>query len=172
MDVEMTVVLNRPVYGPLFALFFVSLFAYVLWEAFYGFGADFPRAAIFSKIIGISSLILALLAFALEFFQTMRGEIGKPLGVNPGVNLALARQRTLSMFGWILGFFLAVWFLGFNITAPLATFLYLKVGVGERWTGSLILSFLLWVFFYGLFDYFLRLPFPEGELFLWVKRSG
>ncbi|MBI3001440.1 MAG: tripartite tricarboxylate transporter permease [Deltaproteobacteria bacterium] len=172
MDVEMTVVLNRRVYGPLFALFFVSLFAYVLWEAFYGFGADFPRAAIFARIIGIPSLILALLAFAVELFQTMRREIGKPLGANPGVNLALARQRTLSMFGWILGFFLAIWFLGFNITVPLATFLYLKVGAGERWAGSLILSFLLGVFFYGLFDHFLHLPFPEGELFLWVKRVG
>jgi hypothetical protein len=59
--------------------------------------------------------------------------------------------------------------LGFNVTVPVATFLYLKLGSGEKWGITLILTLVAWIFFYGLFDYAIHLPFPEGELFLWLK---
>jgi hypothetical protein len=48
---------------------------------------------------------------------------------------------------------------------PAMTFLYLKVGAGERWPISLVVTAGLWLFLYGLFGYALQIPFPEGVLF-------
>jgi polyferredoxin len=79
------------------------------------------------------------------------------------------RNRTMVIASWIVGFFLAIWFLGFTIASALATFLYLKVSSGERWATSIALAFVAWAFFYGMFDYALKLPFPEGVLMDWLE---
>ena len=77
---------------------------------------------------------------------------------------ATERARTLAICGWILGFFLAIWLLGFSYAAVIATFLYLKFGSCESWLTSIALGFASWLF-YGLFDHLLHLPFPVGSLF-------
>ena len=81
---------------------------------------------------------------------------------------AAVRRRTAAIVGWTVGFFLMIWFLGFVTTSAVATLLYLKLGAGERWGISVILTAVAWTFFYGLFDYALHLPFPPGELFVWL----
>jgi hypothetical protein len=81
----------------------------------------------------------------------------------------LLRRRAGSIIGWTLGFFSAIWLLGFNVAVPVATFLYLKVGARERWPITACLTLLAWILFYGLFDFTLHLPFPKGELFLWFR---
>ena len=155
----------------LFALFIVAVFAIVLREAFFGFGKVEESAALFPLIIGIPSLVLALLAFGKE----IRKSTPKP-SIQSGtpelgafIEPAIARRRTAAIAGWIVGFFLAIWFLGFTIAAVVATFLYLKVGAREKWLISILLTVGAWAFFYGLFDYVLQLPFPKGELFLWLN---
>jgi hypothetical protein len=40
----------------------------------------------------------------------------------------------------ILGFFLAIWLLGFVVAVPLATFLYFRFAGGEKWSISIPLS--------------------------------
>jgi hypothetical protein len=80
-----------------------------------------------------------------------------------------ARNRTMVIASWIVGFFLAIWFLGFPIASALVTLLYLKFSGGERWATSLALAFVAWAFFYGMFDYALKLPFPEGVLLDWFE---
>jgi hypothetical protein len=82
---------------------------------------------------------------------------------------AVAHRRTLSISAWIVGFFLAIWLLGFTITSAVGTFLYLKFGAREKWLISVVLTVVAWAFFYGAFDYMLHLPFPEGELFYWLE---
>ena len=84
---------------------------------------------------------------------------------------APAGQRTLSMTAWIFGFFAAIWLLGFSVAVPLTILLYLK-GAHERWPISIALACLGWLAFYGLFDHLLHVPFPEGQLFLWVEQLG
>ncbi|MFQ5853476.1 MAG: tripartite tricarboxylate transporter TctB family protein [Candidatus Binatia bacterium] len=161
---------GSPSVRTLFALFIVAVFAFVLREAFFGFGKVEESAALFPLIIGIPSLVLALLAFGQEIrkftpkpsFQAGTPELGA------FVELAIARRRTAAIAGWIVGFFLAIWFLGFTIAAVVATFLYLKIGTREKWPMSIVLTVVAWTFFYGLFDYALHLPFPKGELFLWL----
>ena len=66
---------------------------------------------------------------------------------------------------------MAIWILGFVPASAIATFLYLKYGAGEKWPISLMLTAACWLFFWGMFDYALQLPFPNGVLFDWLPAS-
>jgi hypothetical protein len=87
----------------------------------------------------------------------------------PELDPAVTRKRTIAIAGWIAGFFLSILLLGFTIASALATFLYLKFSSGERWSTSIVLALAAWAFFYGMFDYGLHLPFPEGVLMDWLE---
>jgi hypothetical protein len=58
--------------------------------------------------------------------------------------------------------------LGFVPASAIATLLYLKLGAQERWPVTLAISAACWLFFFGLFDYALQMPFPTGLLFDWL----
>ena len=149
----------------------MGLFAYVAYESIYGFGAFEPRAALFPWVIGLPCFFLALFVFFQDALQSNRkvkaGEVA--LYKEPEIDPAVARQRTIAIASWIVGFFLAIWILGFVPASAIATLLYLKFGAGERWPVTLAIAAGCWLFFYGLFDYGLQLPFPGGALFEWVK---
>jgi TctA family transporter len=163
-------IFQSPVYRPLFALFWVGFFLYILHETIFVIRPEDVRPAMFPLTIGIPSLVLAILAFGQEFFLILRrgasqsDTSGTALSLSPG----LVRHRTVSIIGWTLGFFLAIWLLGFNLAVPVATFLYLKVGAREGWPITVVLTLVAWLFFYGLFDYTLHLPFPKGQAFVWA----
>ena len=150
----------------LFAGLFVAIFVYVVYEAIYGFGAIEKQAALFPLAVGLPSLALAILALVHEFRA--------PAPAAPEETAALAAERTLlrrrtaAIVCWTVGFFLTIWFLGFITASAVATLAYLKLGAGERWGISVALAAVAWIFFFGLFDYGLHLPFPPGELFLWL----
>jgi hypothetical protein len=163
------VMLGSPVYRPIFALLFVGIFVYVLRETFFEIRPMEERAALFPMVIGVPTLFLALLAFGQEFFKTLRSATGRtnPAEITSSLERAVMRSRAVSIVAWTLGFFLAIWLLGFVIAVPVASFLYFRFAGGEKWPTSILLSLAAWACFYGLFDYLLHLPFPEGELFLW-----
>ena len=150
----------------LFALFFVVIFLYVLDEALFGFGAVEKSAALFPLAVGIPSLAVALLALIQEFRSPASPAVEVTAAV--AAERAAVRRRTAAIVGWTVGFFLMIWFLGFVTASAVATLLYLKLGAGERWGISAVLTAVAWIFFYGLFDYMLHLPFPPGELFIWL----
>jgi TctA family transporter len=164
--------ISSPIYRPLFALFFVALFVYVLRETYFEIRPMEERAALFPMVIGIPSLALALFAFGQELFNVLR----RPNGGtdSPGITLepVIIRRRAISIVAWTLGFFLAIWLLGFVIAVPVASFLYFRFAGGEKWSISIPLSVAAGTIFYGLFDYFLHLPFPEGTLLAWLNLSG
>ena len=148
----------------LFALLFVAIFLYVLKEALYGFGAVEKQAALFPLAVGIPSFALAVLALVQEFRAPAPAAVEETAAL--AAERAALRRRTAAIVGWTVGFFLTIWFLGFVIASAVATLLYLKLGAGEKWGISVVLAAVAWIFFFGLFDYGLRLPFPPGELFL------
>ena len=80
----------------------------------------------------------------------------------------VARRRAINIFCWILGFLMGVWLLGFNITVPLLVFSYLKIQSSESWVISLGLTAAAWLVFYFLFVRLLTLPFPEGQILMWL----
>ncbi len=92
-------------------------------------------------------------------FQSTAGEEVEP---------SVAFRRTLEIFAWILSFGFLILFLSFYIAIPLFIFLYLKVAGRYRWGFSLLLGAIAWVFFYGLFDRMLHLPFPNGLILEWI----
>jgi TctA family transporter len=161
------VMLSSPVYRPLFALFFVALFIYVLRETLYEIRPMEERAAFFPMVLGIPCLALALLAFGQELFNTLRRATGRtdPPENTFSLQSTVMRRRAVSIAAWTLGFFVAIWLLGFVIAVPVASFLYFRFAGGEKWSTSVVLSLAAWAVFYGLFDYLLHLPFPEGQLF-------
>ena len=87
--------------------------------------------------------------------------------LEPGVAL----KRTLTMFGWIFGFLVAIWLFGFRLMVPAFVFLYLKVQSRESWTLSIVLTACAWLLFWGLFDWLLSLPFPDGKVQTWLGLS-
>jgi hypothetical protein len=117
---------------------------------------------------------LALYIFANEVLTSKRKV--KSTGMyqiaeEPEIEPIVERQRTFAIGCWIVGFFLAIWILGFIPASAIATFLYLKFGAGERWPATLAITAGSWLFFFGLFDYALQMPFPRGALFDWLPVS-
>ncbi len=166
-----TKMIRNPVYPPLFTLCWVAVFAYVVREALLVIRPEDERAAIFPLVVGIPSLALAVLALGQELFRTFHYQADRSNALKETMPLepAVVRRRAFSIITCILGFFLAIWLLGFTVAVPVATILYLKIGAGERWPISVALSLSGWAFFYVLFDYTLHLPFPDGQLFLWLN---
>ena len=164
-DIELEIIVRTPVYPPLFALAFTAVFIYVVRESFFGFGVEFPRAALFPRVIGLIGLALSLAVFTNDVYRVFR--LPAERATADGSRLAVAQRRALAMGGWIFGLFASVCVLGFNLTALLGTFLYLKVGTRERWVMSVILALVAWGFFYGVFDRSLHLPVPRGFEWTW-----
>ena len=148
----------------LFAGLFVAIFVYVVYEALYGFGAIEKQAALFPLAVGLPSLALAILALVQEFRAPAPAPVAETAAA--AAERALLRRRTVAIVAWTVGFFLTIWFLGFITASAVATVAYLKLGAGEKWGISVALAAVAWLFFFGLFDYGLKLPFPPGELFL------
>jgi TctA family transporter len=153
-----------------FAFFMLLVFAYIVYEAYFGFGAWEPRAALFPRVIGLPGLLVAAFILIQELHRgTQRIKVEEfSIEQPPKIDAALARQRTFSITGWIMGFFFAIWWLGFPTASAVATLLYLKLGANERWAPSLALTLASWLFIYGLFDYGLQMPFPTGSVFEWL----
>ena len=161
---------NERTANGIFAFCFVALFAYVLRECFFGFGAYEERAALFPVVIGLPAFVISAVVFVKEIMKTSRVVVHGEEGVEEVEEIppAETRRRTAIISAWVVGFFLSIWLLGFVLSSVVATFLYLKVGARERWPISIILTLVAYVFFGGIFDMLLHLPFPTGDLFVWL----
>ncbi len=153
-----------PLSRTFFAGFFVAVFVYVVYEALYGFGAVEKSAALFPLAVGFPSLVLAFLVLVQESRAPAPAAVAETAAM--AAERAVLRRRTAAIACWTVGFFLMIWFLGFITASAVATLLYLKLGAGEKWGISVALAAVAWLFFFGLFDYGLHLPFPPGELFI------
>src|ERR687898_2080948 len=115
-------------WAPIFTLVVVAFFAWTLWEA----REWWFRARLFPWAIGFAGLALALLQLRSDvagLVRSRRAGIERP---KTNGQSALARQRTLGITAWILGFFTVIWLLGFAVAVPLTILLYLKAGARER----------------------------------------
>jgi hypothetical protein len=145
----------------IFSLFVVALFAWALWQAW---NWDL-RAGLFPWVVGFLGLPLALLQLNLDIPSAVKA-IGQGLAKARDQEATRLARETLKISAWITSYFVAIWLLGFSVAVAGMTVLYLKLAK-ERWLITLVLTFLAWVTFYGLFVYFLHVPFPEGQLFAW-----
>ena len=129
------------------------------------------QARLYPWAIGIPMLILALVQVILDLkgYKAKETSDGAPVDFQftQTIEPALARKRAITMFAWLLGFFLLVWLLGFEYGIPLMVFGYLKLQSNESWILSITLTVLAFVFFWILFVKLLTLPFPQGLIFTW-----
>ncbi len=150
----------------LFTATVAVLLALALWQSRnFGF-----RAGLFPWVIGIPTLCLAVAQLTKDIFghEKPKGELAAwEVAVN--VPPEVAKQRTVSILLWTVGFFLAIWFLGFSYSVPLSMLLYLKLAAKEKWPMAIAISFLTWLCIYAMFERALSVPFPEGLLFTLVK---
>ncbi len=144
----------------------IILLALALWQS-RNFGV---RAGLFPWVIGTPTLVLALFQLA----KDLKGhtKISEPAfegEMAVEVSSAVASRRTWTILGWTVGFFIAIWLLGFSYAVPLTMVLYLKVAGREKWLITAVMAFSTWVFFYLLFERMLSVPFPDGLLFTLFK---
>ena len=153
----------------IFSLGFVIFFIVFVYEA-QGWR---PQARLYPLAIGIPMLILAVIQLILDLKGVERKQKDDAAPVDfqfaQSVDPAVARSRTFNIFGWLFGFFIGIWLLGFNITIPLMVFGYLKIQSGEKWWLSLTLTAIAGLFFWFLFVWLLNLPFPDGVITTWIS---
>jgi putative tricarboxylic transport membrane protein len=147
----------------LFTTTIIVLLAVALWQS-RNFGY---RAGLFPWVIGTPTLILAFAQLARDLYgRTKKTASGLAEAVEIHVDIApqLVRKRTLSILCWTVGFFLAIWLLGFSYAVPLTIFLYLKFAGKEKWPMTIAVTFFSWLFYWSLFEKLLNVPFPDGYL--------
>jgi TctA family transporter len=128
------------------------------------------RAGLFPWAIGIPTLLLALVQLGKDTLgrEKAKGALAAwevAIAVPPEV----ARRRTVSILIWTMGFFIAIWLLGFSYSIPVAMLLYLKLAGKEKWPMTIAVTFFTWLFVYALFERTLSIPFPEGLLVSLIK---
>jgi hypothetical protein len=116
--------------------------------------------------VGIPGILLGLVQLGRDL--TGRRETRDEAEPGPDVPPEVAKRRTIEICAWIVGFWVAIWLLGFAVATLVATFLYLKVGARERWPITVVLSAFCFAFVYGLFEKALGVPFPPGQLLVWL----
>ena len=133
------------------------------------------KTALFPLVISISVLLMTSAELLLSLF-------GKEEGAKKGaaidfkfsedIDKKVVLRRTITIFSWIVGFFFLINIFGFPIAVVLFVFLYLKIHGREKWGISLIMTFVSWFFFWGLFIWLLNTPMMEGWIFQWLRAVG
>jgi TctA family transporter len=147
-------------FGPAawFTTVIIAMLALALWDSL-DFGI---RAGLFPWVIGIPTLLLAFPQLIKDMkVRTETHGAEESDAVAPEI----ARRRTITIIGWTVGCFLAIWLLGFSWAVPLTIFLYLRFAGRESWPMTLAITLGAWLFFYLLFERMLNVPFPQGLLF-------
>ncbi|TMA10534.1 MAG: hypothetical protein E6J89_10305 [Deltaproteobacteria bacterium] len=158
----------------IFVLLFAFFFAYFVYEA-----REWRlQARLYPYVIGIPMLVLALIYAFLELTGKSKVKTsasdGAPVDFQFTQNQdpALARARTINIFSWIFGFFAAIWLFGFSFSIAALLFFYLKFQGREGWVLSIVLTTAGWLCFWALFIRLLNLPFPDGQLLVWLGLAG
>jgi TctA family transporter len=147
-----------------FTLAIVVVLAAALWQS-----RDFGfRAGLFPWAIGIPVLALALLLLMIQVAGREKLPATSFAAGDPGIPHGVVARRTAGILGWIAGYLAAIWLLGFALGGTLCTFLSLKVGSRERWPITLALTAGAAAFIYFVFERGLNVPFPPGQLFVWL----
>lgn len=144
----------------------IVLLSLALWQSRnFGF-----RAGLFPWAIGIPTLILAIAQLGRDLYGKKKTAAASLIeNVEEKIDPVVMQQRTIEVILWTIGFFLAIWLLGFTYAVPLTILLYLKFAGKESWLMTALVTFFAWLFYWGLFEKLLNVPFPEGLLIGLIK---
>ena len=124
-----------------------------------------PRSGLFPVVIGLPVLAMAIAQLMLDLRAATQPRAAEGSSA-PTYELPpeIVRRRSIIILTTLVGWVVAIWALGFIVSTPLATFLYLKVGARESWRISLGLAGAAGVAFYVMFVLWLHVPAPPGVL--------
>jgi hypothetical protein len=147
-------------------IFFTSFIGLVMLGALF-VAKDWPvRASIIILLLGCVGMILACAQLVADF-KALRSEgskIARPTFEVQAIEHE-GRWGSLEIWAWLWGLFFAIHLIGFPIALPLFVFLYVKL-YGGSWLTAIILTAVTWGFLYGIYDYFLSVPWPKPWLAL------
>ena len=165
-----------------FGLFFLGLFSWMTWEAFFGYGADNPSAASFPKAILVPAVILGAIAVFREVTRPLQARSSEEIAelaaapvefefegeveVEPEVE----RRRTLIILAWIVGFFIGIWLIGWMATMVIGPLLYIKLAGRMRLDIAVVCVVIIWLLFAGFLDGFWNIPLSERLDGILMKR--
>ncbi len=149
-----------------FSLALVVIFGAALWQSrTFTFTAGF-----FPWVIGIPVFVLGIIQLVFDLTgRTRKGREDEMEEFGTDLPKHVVNRRTADVFMWTFAWFVSIWLFGFTIGAPLCTFIQLKIGERESWLLTLLLTAIAWAFIYFGFDLLLHVPFPKGQLFIWLK---
>ncbi len=128
---------------------------------------DWPLGTgLFPRSVGVPVLVMALIQLIMDAYRTLKTTGGQEretgdLQVDWTMSAAEVAARGLTFAGWLLGMFFGILLLGFFITVPVFTLLYLKYQAKEGWKLTLWLTAIMLVFFVGVFDQILHIHWLE-----------
>ncbi|MEE8076945.1 MAG: tripartite tricarboxylate transporter TctB family protein [Candidatus Binatia bacterium] len=126
------------------------------------------QARLFPWTIGIPALLLCVAQLAMDLFRTTESDDPDDvsglmdLPVDRSVPVSVVVHRAVNSFGWIIGFMLVIWLIGFIISVPLFVLLYLLIQAREKLWVSLVYTGAMLIFLLGVFHQVLHIPWPPG----------
>ncbi len=134
--------------------FLVVIIAVMLAVIVLSLRMEYLESKLLPLIISGAVLVLAAIRLGKEIFK----------GVPDGSEETGEGWRGYLISGaWAVGFFLAIYLLGFIIAIPLFILSYMK-SHGTRWLVAIIWTILLPAFIYGLFELTLKVTLYRGLL--------
>ena len=128
------------------------------------------QARLFPWVIGIPALLLCIAQLAMDLFRTTESDNSDDvsglmdLPVDRGIPVSVVVRRAVNSFGWVIGFMLVIWIIGFIISVPLFVLLYLLIQAREKLWVSLVYTGAMLIFLLGVFHQVLHIPWPPGVI--------
>ena len=144
-------------------LFAVVVGLVLLWALRVAHGWDELRASIIIFLLGGAGVCLAAVQVVLDLRSGHGG--AKKEGVHfdaPSLESG-SRWGNVEVWGWIVGFYVAIRLIGFPTAVPLFVLAYTKT-YGGGWLLAGLLAAVAWGFVYGVFEHILHVPWPEPWL--------
>ena len=146
----------------LLTLSLITVFAYVMISA-----SDMPiQAKLYPWTIGLIALTLLTYQLVREILPSAEQntrETGVDFDFTAEEASPEGRRRAVELFAWLYGFAALLWLIGYYLAIPLMVFLYM---LRHRETRIITIALPLGTgtATWGVFGYFLHLPFPPGVL--------
>ena len=144
----------------LFCIFLIAIAGYAVYAAL---GWTF-KAKLFPLTVSIPLIVLATIQLLMEVFGKGDTGEGQAMDLEFGADVPpeVARRRAVGAFLWVGAFILLVYLAGFPLAVPIFIFSYLAAQSRVGLLLSVTLTAAAWLFFYGLFQRLLHLPFEDG----------
>ncbi len=146
--------------------FLVSLIAVMSWVVITSLGFKRLEAQLLPILTSGIIILLAAGGLFVEILNNRKQTTDE--GENDLWNSERSR-RFVAIMGWVMGFFFAVYVLGFLAAIPLSVLLYLKMR-GRPWRTAITFAALLTISVYLVFELGLKSDLYKGLLFSVIDR--